>query len=180
MEIDGLIIPDKWLEIMQLIAKYSNNCFLAGGAIRDLSWSKPVKDLDFFVSEFQQDEMEIDLNLMGSNIDYRGMKYIQVAFSCIIQGIDINILVIDHVDMQTLLRRFDFGLCQIGFDGNTIHKTQEYLWDAKYNIMTLYDTSRYSRSIKRYMRLYEKYPYPISIPILDQVNQLGEQNNAEP
>jgi hypothetical protein len=72
-------------------------------------------------------------------------------------------------DLMGVLRRIDFGLCQIGFDGQRVLKTPAYTADKYAKQMTVLrcdSTGQMLRTLKRFKRLSEKYSgFELSIPL---------------
>ena len=53
---------------------------------------------------------------------------------------------------------FDFGICQIAFDGQEIITSQAFLWDVKHSVFTLRHGLSYEKSKERYERISQRYP----------------------
>jgi hypothetical protein len=158
----NLIIPDEWCRKLNELQELDPEAILAGGAIRDLYCGVKVKDLDFFTTHIPSWPKQKG----ESDIDYEGMQYVNAVLSFNWE-LPLNVILINKVSNLDLLHSFDFGLCQIGFDGKSIIKTDAFLWDFKYNLMTLRHTERYPRSIRRYCRWSDRYNFDIAIPQLD-------------
>ena len=60
----------------------------------------------------------------------------------------IGIKGIENVD--DLISKFDFGLCQIAYDGEQITYTNAFIKDFMNRTMTLTHANKYDRSIERY------------------------------
>jgi len=57
---------------------------------------------------------------------------------------------------QTMIRHFDFGLCQIGFDGGDLHMTDAYQKDIENKTITLQKQN--GTSAQHLQRIVKKYP----------------------
>jgi len=65
------------------------------------------------------------------------------------------------VEPMFTIQRHDFGICQIGFDGETLYTTPEYDTDQKNHTFTLVrcrDDRDKQRSLHRWERLKTRYP----------------------
>lgn len=63
-------------------------------------------------------------------------------------------------DPSVIIARHDFGICQIGYDGNGVYTTGEYDEDHANHTFTLVrcrDEKDFARSMKRWERLCQKY-----------------------
>ena len=163
-----LNIPEAWLNMLVRIQLDDRDAIIAGGCIRDLYLGRVPKDVDIFTTAVPE-----WIEPQPSDMNYEGMKYVEavVMHKC---GPDtFNVIVTKPVDKMDLLRSFDFGICQIGFDGRQVYMTQEFLWDVKYSKFTLRHIDRYQRSINRYSRISARYAgWEIAIPELDNANAL--------
>lgn len=160
----GISIPIEWTNLLIKFQQTDPSAMIAGGALRDLSLGRAPKDLDIFTIHTPDVE-----NLGSSEMDYEGMQYVEavVTFTTDLD-IPINIIIHTPISNQAMLESFDFGLCQIGYNGKEIIKTPAYDWDLKYGVFTMRHTDRYSRSIKRYARWLDRYDWNISIPELNK------------
>jgi hypothetical protein len=92
----------------------------------------------------------------------------------------IQIIHIEAIEPFDLLDSFDLGICQIGFDGEHVLKTQAFEWDIKHDLITMRHIDRYRRSIQRYCRIHERYKaFELAIPELDTLTT-EVKTNAEP
>ncbi len=168
MQVEQIEIPEQWCEALRQVQEVDRNAIIAGGALRDLCTGHEVKDVDVFTTA--QPIWDIP-NPESSDKDYEGMQYVQAIISYDAQPYPFNVIIIKPTDWVDLLRSFDFGICQIGFDGKQLLKTQEFLWDVKNTLFTMRHIDRYPRSILRYARISQRYQaWPIAIPQLDELN----------
>lgn len=160
--INGIDIPDQWHNTLVKFQEVDPLAMIAGGALRDLSLGRLPKDLDIFTRVLPLQDWET------SDIDYEGMKYVEAVVTYA-SGLDIPVNVILHepCSPQEMLESFDFGICQIGYNGKEMLFTPAYNWDMKYGVMTMRHTDRYPRSIKRYARWLDRYDWEMRIPQLD-------------
>lgn len=159
----GLTIPDKWVELLKQLQVEDPSAVLAGGAIRDLYLrKKPIKDLDFFVKKplgFPQFKNQPPEKCYEGSTPYvQDIYYYPDA-----APLPINVVVgYGYESTYQLIETFDFGLCQIAFDGNRIIKTWQFEQDHYRQVMTLYlgerQGHRREASIARFERWRDKYP----------------------
>lgn len=148
---------------------------LAGGALRDLNAGIPlsqIKDLDFFVPHGTPEaEVAEALECCGwSDITQRCSHYfMQGSDGTVEQSIqfsrrgqpDVNIIWMaeGHTPLGRL-DKFDFGACQIAWDGKDYHTTYAFFDDMKNSTFTLVraDTKeQYDRSMQRWARISARY-----------------------
>ncbi|MDE2104197.1 MAG: hypothetical protein KGL39_43575 [Patescibacteria group bacterium] len=169
MNIDNLEIPDEWCSILSQLQVVEPDAILAGGSLRDLYHGVKPKDLDFFCRVF---DGYVDLGMRESDtFDYEGMQYILAVQTYRKFSLPVNLIFIVDTPTKTLLESFDLGICQIGFDGKQLIKTDAFEWDSKHSIITMRHIDRYRRSIQRYCRINQRYNFELTIPELDELNQ---------
>lgn len=161
--ISGLSIPDEWVRLLKQLQEQDPTAVIAGGAIRDMyCLKKPVKDLDFFVkvyAEFRQfRNAPPERDYQGANEFIDGVLYYPSALP-----LPINVVIgKGYESTYQLLETFDFGLCQIAFDGVRIIKTWAFDWDLRRYEMTMRlgarQHHRRETSLARFQRWQEKYP----------------------
>ena len=147
----------------------------AGGALRD--WlngrAESVKDVDIFI----QDQPMYLAKLCECLIGYTHRKVVvprHVAQYMQFEGVvcvhefvsplhpaPVQVVVMNRkVEPVFTIQRHDFGICQIGFDGETIYTTPEYEKDQQNHTFTLVrcrDDRDLARSMQRWGRLKERY-----------------------
>jgi hypothetical protein len=145
---------------------------IAGGALRDIDNERPVKDLDVFapcVASFDDLRLRVAgtpqlglhkiLRIMGSYDDWGTSEVVGV--------LDVDgpwgpyQLIGLSTGPETILRRLDFGICQIGHDGRRLVRTEAYFRDKADQTFTMVrcdDRNQLDRSLRRFKRLTaEKY-----------------------
>jgi hypothetical protein len=63
--------------------------------------------------------------------------------------------------VEKICGRFDFGICQIGYDGGKLYRSEDYLHDQELRTFTIVDERtghKLERTYERYDRLVERYP----------------------
>lgn len=175
-------IPTSWVAALRKIQVQFPEAVIAGGALRDLDNGRPVKDVDVFVyhRETARHDLIEALDLVGMLIVPETVGDYIPSMADVVSvtefgPIDLNdpyspnLSVITMEPGTDILRRIDFGLCQIATDGSTIQETYAYVQDqwAKTFTMTRADNqAQYDRSIERFNRLSVKYSgFRLVIPI---------------
>lgn len=164
-------IPHVLDEILSEYKSRDKNAIIAGGCIRDLRFGVPFKDIDIFTTKPSPIEI-----VAPPEMDYEGMQYVIGVREYTYDGYKINEIIIEPIDKIKLLESFDWGLCQICYDGNTITTTQAFLWDEKHGTITLRQLSRYSRSLKRYARFSQRYIDHNFTPIIPELETLNAKS----
>ncbi len=148
---------------------------LAGGALRDLNAGIPleqIKDLDFFIP-FGTPEGEVAeaLDACGwSDISARCSHYfMKGSDGTVEQSIqfsrkgqpDVNVIwMAEGHEPLGRLNKFDFGACQIAWDGRDYHTTSAFFDDMANYTFTLIraDTKeQFDRSMQRWDRISKRY-----------------------
>lgn len=149
---------------------------LVGGYLRDKLHGKPFKDIDIFVASPREhggfektleglreefgnalSQYLVHMDYLGWDPEVTGVATIKMAVGEV-QVIGLNWR---HLDIQRVLNRFDFGLCQVGWsprDG--LVTTPAFEADRAQKTFTLlrYDTvSNFDRSMRRWERFSKRY-----------------------
>jgi hypothetical protein len=170
-----LTIPTTLANTMASVRSVLPSAFLAGGALRDLDNGRPVKDYDvFFTDDYNMSAL--DDVLAGTYEYYRQCPgaYLDGAANEVngtftynsVEGLpQLNFIQLDKsFNPASIIERVDFGLCQIGGDVLGITKTEAYDYDKTNQCFTLTRAETVEgvkRSLRRYMRLKEKYAWPL-------------------
>ncbi|WP_027684340.1 hypothetical protein [Rhizobium leguminosarum] len=193
------LFPIEWRYVIQQILEVvAPGAILAGGALRDLNAGIPldqIKDLDFFVPA------HIDMpgfeKSMKRRFDYAPVHRCNAYFMKGSDGTighsvmfrdqktfrpmpDINIIwMTEGYEPIGRLHAFDFGICQIAFDGRQYHVTSAFHQDMANRTFTLIraDTpQQYERSLQRWERIsprYDGWRLIIPRPLLERYNDIG-------
>lgn len=142
--------------------------FVAGGFLRDRDHGVEPKDIDVFLTY-------TDSALAAVRYAFRHWRPFQMIPKNYVDGMNgveavlgyelpgfawpINIIFLSkEATMETVLSRFDFGLCQIGTDGVAVYTTDAYDTDKDSRTFTLVSDHSPPRSLRRFERFQEKYP----------------------
>ncbi len=162
-------IPAAYSAVLADVCAVFPGSMIAGGALRDLDNGRPVKDLDVFcpnVSDLDAFKaLASSLALPGTLMNVMG-GYENWATNECVGVLDIEtphgpVQVIGlSTGPETILPRIDFGICQIGFDGEKVTWTDAYDIDKAAKTFTIIrsdDQTQRDRSYRRWDRLSEKY-----------------------
>jgi hypothetical protein len=162
-------VPAHWLDILKLFT--TDRVMIAGGALRDLHHGVAIKDLDIFIYGPVTEgnvlfELPVDWALDYSVIAGESsapMRGIAAVANYITGNAEhINLISAPELpDFETVLKRMDFGICQIGMGKDGIVKaTQAYLDDFNGDSFTYQDNgyADAEQSWVRWNRLKVKYP----------------------
>ena len=108
--------------------------FIIGGALRDTDMGLPMKDVDIFVSGYEDDPVPDDAEDGARN------AYLLRAFTVPWMGFELNIIFLRGVwDLERATDRCDFGICQIGYDPLTerTYRSDAYRIDRDMRTLTL-------------------------------------------
>lgn len=169
-EIESL--PTGWRAILQSVQTIEPGAILAGGAMRDWDNGRLWKDLDIFIPSGGNTRAITDM-LRGKS--YRQTRHFDAGYRNVDHTIEdvstfeanafeppIGIIrMARELTPEQWLARFDFGICQIAFDGQQITRTAAYLKDQAQRQFTVTrsDTpGQLERTRERFKRLREKYP----------------------
>lgn len=156
-------IPEEIAQLGLAIAE-EYECYLAGGALRDIDHGRAVKDFDFYVRLDDHD------GVVGVASEQKGYNsgiplipefpedpYEFETFDCAIGEWSVQIIGVP-VPKEYILRGFDIDFCKIFFDfgTGTLHRTMEYRRDAKNKHVTIH--KRLLTNPEHVLRILEKYP----------------------
>lgn len=174
-----LIVPPEWEELRSLVAKACGTTLIVGGALRDLDNGVAVKDIDLFVlvppllresfdPAFYEAALrccvpglEVTEQLHTDYCDFRDEVF--HVTTCRVAGFEYDVQIIFaalDTEMEAI-ERVDFGLCQIGWTGAELIRSEAYDIDKACRQFTLLQCpSDYhrKRSVRRYERFLAKYP----------------------
>lgn len=172
-------VPASWLSILSAVQTATGlTPVLAGGALRDHFHGVPVKDLDIFLPHTEG----IVRELRGLFEDMGFECFQSIGMSCdglndcrVVLGfrdragllLDVNLIFLDPETSRTpeeIVGRIDFGICQIGVFFNELGRaeffyTDAFVGDVAKLTFTLTRQHDRERSLRRFDRLSDKYPY---------------------
>lgn len=173
------------------------SAIIAGGAVRDEIFGKPVKDIDFFVSS----EDFVDVKKIQENLGKKVTRLTCTGYASIpdvgsVYDIEwktgelpMQIIVMeDGMTPEQRINTFDFGFCQVGYNGKEIIASEHFTTDYESRTISLVyceNQHEHTRSMARYDRLSQKYPeftlvakglsdYPIRKSSNDDIDSLLE------
>lgn len=169
--LEDFTVPDHLRAILSDVQQAFAGSMIAGGCLRDLDNDRPYKDIDVFAPDCNSFD---DLYWRATHGLPEGHVVGRIYASYEDWGTNEVVGVLDILSThgayqliglttgpERILPRLDFGICQIGFDGQFIERTKEYRLDRFFHTFTLVrsdDERQKKRSHKRYLRLTsEKY-----------------------
>lgn len=182
-------IPNSYHSALAQVRASFPGALIAGGCLRDLDNGRPVKDVDIFLPSLaapKADIDETDLFACLSQDDFSWLRDMITAslpeggsvvgvMGCYegwateeVMGVfDIETPVLNYQliclssDAESILPRMDFGICRIAWDGEMVHRTNEYQADKhneRFTLLRCGSPTEMELSLARYARLSQKYP----------------------
>lgn len=165
-------IPFEYRTILQQLQEQFPEAVLAGGALRDWYFNRPVKDLDIFIQDRGAGTKGLIEEAYGVTFKttipehiatYKSLRDLVRSFEGVVSGYRVNVVSLKEgfTGLEQVVDRIDIGICQIGYDGTTPYATVDFWNDALDQVLRVVhyrDESDLSRSHKRQLRLAEKYP----------------------
>lgn len=176
------MIPQQIKDVLsKLHAGGFPSAIVAGGAIRDYIFGKPIKDIDVFVSYADTYDYLFPISHFAHHLERNVFKedwssYVDIPDVDSVYSVlpftgelPVQIIVmkpglspVERVD------QLDFGFCQAYYDGESVKHTWGFHEDANRKTITLIrceNQQEFDRSIIRYERLKQKYPeFTLVIP----------------
>jgi tRNA nucleotidyltransferase/poly(A) polymerase len=190
------VVPARWQRLLLAIREVCPSAVLAGGALRDLLLDRPIKDLDIFINARAMqlaDEAIAALRLAGFTVEFdpcdltaypedQNLEVVAVATLSTPEDLapfaGLRVLPVQLIftnwDTSRITDRFDYGICQVAYDGETITFGDHFNSDRIEEVFRL----RRDRptpvsmrgSVHRYARLVNKYPgwtwWPYDVPAI--------------
>lgn len=161
-------IPPEWKDVLSKVQGVFPGAIIAGGALRDLEYGKPIKDVDIFCPVVEckdglyDDELEailpgIELMLASlygreANLERR----IHAVYEHSTPEWKYDLVILDKVESE--IDRFDLSICQISYDGSILRTSPAYqqtLADKNIYVMNI---NRPDRQAERIERVLQKFP----------------------
>lgn len=164
----------EWVDYCNYISDtYKVNVLLGGGAIRDTLYNVPINDIDIFISltkeykngwagcnaEFDsigckegwnRSLVDVSSSVLGDSDMWGTWKFQRP------EGLYNIIALRNYATPEEMIKRFDFGICQVGIANNKVIATDHFINDVIHSTFTLlrYDNPKgIERSWKRFDRL---------------------------
>ena len=191
-------VPHSWLETLAMVQDVCPGAVLAGGALRDIEHRMPasgVKDLDIFVAHSGDYTKKLakhfDIQrrdhmgrvIMGDKVaEYKdvfadGVLSISEFPAGSLHTLPVQIIAVaqhsTEMTIESVVGRFDFGICRIGTDGLRVHWTDAYARDRTRRTFTLLRSqceAQYKRSMERWRRISARFPQ-YSLVISPEIQQ---------
>lgn len=195
-------IPQAWRQVLHVVQEVNPAAIIAGGALRDLDneCARDIKDLDIFAYESAKRDIQRKLTANGYTQTYCYQPSASEdtglfidgndSFEGIIGGrgddvLDINLIYVKNpIEPADYMKQFDFGICQIMFDGRQVLATRAYFHDKAFETFTLLranSTRQFMDSMNRFNRLRKKYKdwtmtIPWSLELPSDLGSFGRHN----
>ncbi len=171
-------IPHEWQTVLAAIQTRFPTAIIGGGALRDTIMGKEVKDVDIFIEmpDMSDDELckvltEITGHHFGRSVPESVVHYVFGSGSdvaCVCDGGVYQVIATwTPTDTATAMRRFDFGICRVTYDGINLVRSPDFDRDVESKTFTLLrcnSTQEFARSMERWKRISPKYDgYTLSI-----------------
>ena len=162
-------VPVEWKQVLQDIQQVFPGAKIAGGALRDLFFERPIKDVDIFcnIDEMPQGFDSMLMEVFPQLVLVQGAgsdKYLGETSDRPIYGIyqftdakykyEIIVTIAACCDVDL----FDLSICQITFDGDTLHMTDKFAATVETGCIEVCNINRADRQEDRIKRILEKYP----------------------
>ena len=165
-------IPNSWVRCLKDIQKTFPDAVIAGGCLRDLDLGRAPKDIDIFVprtthesvelylSTFNKEDILRDFKSYGNFANKDVARVVTMTHSQLkADGLNVELIAVD-VDKTNVMSRFDFGICQICYDGDLIKYTGHYLNDKivkRFRLLRCDNQEQFDRSLRRWESIKSRY-----------------------
>lgn len=132
-------IPKEWDDVLSKIKEQFSGARIAGGALRDLDYNRPVKDVDIWIPtssvvngtfDAELRGMFNDINLSHANVYGRIGEEVHPDRELLavynFEDSNYKYEIIVAQDSSCILDSFDMSICQIEYDGINLRTTLEY------------------------------------------------------
>lgn len=169
-------IPISWRTKLNEIQETFPDAVIAGGCLRDLYHGVEFKDIDIFVpnadkpdiqqalDEYRKDHSFCVTRNIKAKKDYQQWaavsQEIENVFTMKIGNLSIDVIG-TSVSPDKVIERFDYGICQIQYDGFNVRHSDWFKHDVmnqKFTLIRCDKQEDWDRAMKRYQKLLLKYP----------------------
>lgn len=187
----NLELPPRWKAALEIIQLDFPDAVIAGGALRDLILGREPKDIDVFAEHrpftpSQHLYTAADIKDWAQNYLGPARCVINDAWAAYNDALDgvvcaveidaaltrplpIQLITMNRpVTFENVVDRIDFGLCRVSHDGEQLFTHPHFHQDRAREVFTLRrctGQAQYDRSVQRHARLYDKYPWPMRVPV---------------
>lgn len=176
---EATMIPDWVTSLIKDVRVISPTALIGGGFVRDIINGRAVKDVDLFVHDALSVYDDIAKRIRQTHpvagevardyFDWDPSITSVQLFHSDDGWPEVNLIAMPELlDVSSLFKRFDFGICQAAYDGVAVHTSEAFWKDHRDRTFTLTRCDhhhQYVRSVQRYARLSVKYPgYSLVVP----------------
>lgn len=166
-------IPAEWQGVLKRVQDVFPGAIIAGGALRDLANNVPIKDVDIFVpvSVFNDDEINLAYSLFEDIELHKSSEYgvkslpedkdrdLHAIFVLSSIRYEYEYDIIFGTPEACEMDSFDINICQIAYDGETVHRSQAYIDGIDNQVIAVMNVNRTNRNAARLERIHKKYPH---------------------
>lgn len=181
----NITLPAKATDMLALVQKYVPGAVIAGGYLRDLYIGIQPKDIDIFIP-FVEDidsiltkiDNEISPKIEVMSIQFTDSRISEMHGAAYMPQSEITrvwdvrstkedntpyqiIMLQKDLDIRDRISKYDFGFCQIYFDGCSVYATDAFQKDVDNKTFTLVhceDDEQFARSMRRANKFKDKLP----------------------
>lgn len=173
-------------DLLDWIGSHGIGAAICGGFVRDAICERNYRDIDIYVDDRQfRDALErlgcSDLPYSADHPEEGSDAYVhqsvrsQVEFVAeatlramfpMLQGHNINLVgLLTMGDPEDIVSRFNLGVCQAGLARRQLFTSLTFRQDVEDKAITLLrDDWGYEATMKQFLKLQEKYPWPLRVP----------------
>ena len=169
-----LIVQPQTRSLLSEIKNCASFAVIAGGYLRDKYYGVAIKDIDVFTSADLDvrklkagfSEWSVDSNTPSVDDTDDLAMYVKEGNEFTVYNLShptrtpIQVIASDaYTTMMSVLGGFDFGFCQIAFDGSNVLVTDAFWKDAANNTATFLKDKKLPQYSRHEQRLRAKYPH---------------------
>jgi hypothetical protein len=180
-------IPSEWRNLLNRVKAAAPSAMLGGGCLRDLFMFRTINDLDVFVRQDHPGDEAGEFAAARTVIRETHPQLLKVAhepyfthtfnvrrveyYGSPLGWPPVNLIgVAEHIltSPAALAADFDFGLCQIVYDGTQVYASEAFHNDVENHTFTItlpQTEDQHENTMKRYERLRQKYAFEL-VPYL--------------
>lgn len=161
-------------KVLERVQRHYPKAFIAGGALRDIHYNKPVKDVDIFIptykgvwaetlidvlkEEFKDCDVMVKAHSIYMDSNLADSRFLPLVLEVIVKGQSYDIIFIEASGLPEVVEYFDLSICQIAHNGTTMYQSQAFKDTEKTGIITIQNINREDRQASRIARILKKYP----------------------
>ena len=155
-------------QILKPLHNIGISAIIGGGFVRDIYHNRLYNDVDLYVN--YADTPAVLRLLSTEKISTKSkpsysLPHIRQTFRFTHKNYEINIVGVDFdcSNLENLRLTIYNAFCLCGITLYDSYYSDEFLKDSKDKCMTLLSVDRLEDSVKHWLRLYHRYPYPLRL-----------------